>query len=325
MRKTLLKGLAILLPAFITLTIFAWSWGVVRDYGVVAIIKALDTPKVFAAPESLTFQEDIKQEVERNPSPTGKFPFWETPDNLIYNLEAEKDQRNVYLIKGESYSLLAIGSCYLNEKREYNYSSQEVLSYSWFEYILAIVLTLLLISIIGIFARNYFGKYLVNTLDRFLKRLPLVNLVYPYAKQVVDFFFSEQKQLEFDSVVAVEWPRDSWQLGFVTGSGLKSLVERCKGPVITVFIPMSPLPMTGFTLFVSADQVVEVDMSVEEAFMIILSGGVLTPASELTKKQSGRIKEFEKRMAAARDEWTQMRHKNEEKESEQKDSDNSAS
>src|SRR5690606_6820555 len=180
------------------------------------------------------------------------------------------------------------------------------------EYVIAVIVTIVLIILIGFFARNIIGRQLVSTTDRIMKRVPVVNLVYPYAKQVVDFFFAEQKQIEFDHVVAVEWPREGcYQLGFVTSDGLRSLTTETGHAYTTVFVPMSPLPMTGFTVFVPADQVAQVDLSVEDAVMVILSGGVLTPPNQQgfgigSRKSDEAAEEWKRRIEAARTERGRM-------------------
>ncbi|MCA8939693.1 MAG: DUF502 domain-containing protein [Planctomycetes bacterium] len=341
-KSALIKGLAILLPALITIAIFAWAWGVLRDYAVVVIIKSLDSIEFMEAPEELLVPErllaekkipydelDTSQELEQ---------VWITPDNLVYRFagkrpakpisltEANADTKNtestkerearlalenprvVYLLPDTKYSILDLVSAELNQQRDYDYGTRSVLTYSFVEYLIAIFITIILIILLGILAKNYFGKQAVGLADRVFSRVPVFNLVYPYAKQVVDFFFSDQKQIEFDAVVAAEWPREGcWQLGFVTGAGMKTLTEGTNGIThTTVFIPMSPIPMTGFTVFVPKEQVLKVDITVEEACMIILSGGVLTPPAQVTKPNVELDAEFKKRVSAARDERKTM-------------------
>ena len=94
-----------------------------------------------------------------------------------------------------------------------------------------------------------------------IHRVPLVRSVYPYAKKLVEFFLSD-KELEFDSVVAAPYPsEDVWAIGFVTGGGLKTLHEELGGRYLSVFIPTSPMPMTGFTVFIDEARLVPLDIT----------------------------------------------------------------
>jgi uncharacterized membrane protein len=333
-RALLLKGLGVLLPALITIAVFFWAWGVIRDYAIETVIRVVDSAKWFNGPDDLYKPAGISTvtfaEVARV---SDQDQYWVTPDRMVYRQPAGRrgpadpehegttpKTRVVYLDPDGDYSVLQVVSAYLNQQRHYDYGIGSVRTYTVSEYVIAVIVTVVLIILIGFFTRNIIGRQLVSTTDRVMKRVPVVNLVYPYAKQVVDFFFSEQKQREFDHVVAVEWPREGcYQLGFVTSDGLKTLTTQTGHAYTTVFIPMSPLPMTGFTVFVPADQVEQVDLSVEDAVMVILSGGVLTPPDQQgagLKKGDGEEAnaEWQRRIDAARTERVRLNPPDEDRE-----------
>ncbi|GAH87960.1 unnamed protein product, partial [marine sediment metagenome] len=91
----------------------------------------------------------------------------------------------------------------------------------------------------------------------------------------------EEKKKMFSRVVAVEYPRKGiWSMGFVTGSGLKRVVDNVKKEFLTVLIPTSPTPFTGFVIMVPKKQTIELDMTVEEALRFAVSGGVIAPTGE---------------------------------------------
>ena len=95
------------------------------------------------------------------------------------------------------------------------------------------------------------GRWLVRQFDRAIMRIPLVNKVYGGVKQVTDFAF-EEREIEFNRVVAIEYPRKGiWSLGFVTGNSMKEIAEFTGEPMLSVLMPTSPMPMTGFTVTVS--------------------------------------------------------------------------
>ncbi|MEW6027063.1 MAG: DUF502 domain-containing protein [Planctomycetota bacterium] len=145
-----------------------------------------------------------------------------------------------------------------------------------------------LVAIIIIFIgylTSILGKKLFSRTEKYiLLNIPIVNLVYPYAKQFIDTFISAEKKTEFKSVVAVEFPHSGiYATGFITADGLKGLRKHTGKKIITVFVATSPAPFTGFTLFVPEDKVIPLNITIDEALRIIMSGGVLTPPNQQTQ------------------------------------------
>ena len=133
---------------------------------------------------------------------------------------------------------------------------------------------------VGYLTSGFLGRGAISAMHRLGSRLPVVRSVYPYTKQLVDFFLAES-DLDFDTVVAAPYPSsDIWSIGFVTGTGLKSLQEARETPHLSVYFPTSPLPMTGFTVFMDAAGLVPLDLSVEEALRVVVTAGVVVPPSE---------------------------------------------
>jgi uncharacterized membrane protein len=112
--------------------------------------------------------------------------------------------------------------------------------------------------------------------------VPFVRKVFPYVKQFTDFLLTndEDQRKLFSRVVAVEYPRKGiWSLGFVTGSGLHEVVHTIRREFLTVFIPTSPTPFTGFVITVPKRQTIDLDMTLEEAFRFVITGGVVAPGA----------------------------------------------
>jgi uncharacterized membrane protein len=104
--------------------------------------------------------------------------------------------------------------------------------------------------------------------------------IYPGAKQVSDFFFSDRK-VEFRRVVAVEFPRRGmWMVGFVTGRAFNVLSQKVGTEMVTVFIPGTPAPVTGYAVSVPKDDVVDLPITVDEAIQYLISAGVIMPLAE---------------------------------------------
>lgn len=153
----------------------------------------------------------------------------------------------------------------------------------WAVYRLGWIGFLLAISAVYVFGRfvaSYLGRGAWRLVERGILSLPLVKRIYPYVKQVTDFLFSEQK-LAFSRVVAVEYPRRGcWSLGLVTSPGMRTLQESMRRNLLTVFIPSSPTPVTGYTIVVGRDEVIDLPLTIDQAIRFIVSGGVIMPPGE---------------------------------------------
>ena len=148
------------------------------------------------------------------------------------------------------------------------------------------IIAIISVCSIGAFLASVMGRTLWHMMEKALMNLPLVKQVYPHIKQVTDFLLAK-KSLTFNKVVAFEYPRKgTWSIGLVTGEGLKKVVNSLDHEVWTVFVPTSPTPFTGYVLMVPKDEVIELEMSIEEALRFVISGGVITPAEHLAFEAS---------------------------------------
>ena len=162
--------------------------------------------------------------------------------------------------------------------------SKEELGKFWVDGALSIagfLIALFAVCVVGAMLANVVGRSLWRMVEKFIMSTPLLKQVYPYIKQVTDFLFTreEQKKL-FLKAVAVEYPRKGiWSLGMVTGTGLKRVADREGKELLTILIPTSPTPFTGFVIMVPKEQTIELDMTVEEALRFSISAGVIAPQS----------------------------------------------
>lgn len=155
--------------------------------------------------------------------------------------------------------------------------------------IVGFVVPLILVCVIGAILASVVGKTIWRSIDRALHRVPLIKKVYPYLKQITDFALSDEKPA-FKRVVAVEYPRKGlWSVGLVTGSGMKSLMNAggfCE-EFLTVFVPSSPTPFTGYVIMVKKEETISLDISIEEALRFTVSGGVVTPSEWKEQEDNG--------------------------------------
>lgn len=145
---------------------------------------------------------------------------------------------------------------------------------------IALVLLLGIIWLAGFMVATYIGKALFRRLDRTYRRIPLIRVVYPALKQVSDFFLA-RRSVRFSRVVAIEYPRRGiFSIAFVTGDGLSQITAKNGEQLMTVFVPSSPTPITGYTVFVRRSEVISLNLSVDEAIKLVVSAGVIVPDRE---------------------------------------------
>jgi len=152
---------------------------------------------------------------------------------------------------------------------------------------LGIIAIFILIIVTGAITRNYFGKRIIRIGDSIVSKIPLINTIYITIREISEAIFSEKREV-FKKTVLIEYPRkELYSIAFFTqdtkGIVQKSLPE----DVISVFIPTTPNPTSGYLLFVPKKDVIELDMSVEDALKLIISGGSIHLKKEklLNKKK----------------------------------------
>lgn len=139
------------------------------------------------------------------------------------------------------------------------------------------VLTLAMILLTGLLAANFIGQKLVGWWDKLLSRIPVVNSVYKSVKQVSDTLFAPNGNA-FRKALLVQYPREgSWTIAFLTGKPGGDLLNHLPGDHVSVYVPTTPNPTSGFFLMMPVTDVIELDMSVDEALKYIISMGVVAP------------------------------------------------
>jgi uncharacterized membrane protein len=136
---------------------------------------------------------------------------------------------------------------------------------------------LLGLILVGLMARNFVGQWLLKTGETFVQSIPLAGDVYKTLKQLLGTLLTDTGN-KFRRVVLVEYPRTGlWSLGFVTGSLAGAIANELSQPMLSVFLPTTPNPTTGWYVIVPEVDVINLSMPVEDAFKIIVSGGIVTP------------------------------------------------
>ena len=140
------------------------------------------------------------------------------------------------------------------------------------------VLAIVGVCFIGAFLASFAGRTIWHITEKAFARIPLIKKVYPNIKQITDFVLAK-KEMSFNKVVAVQYPRKGiWSIALVTGKGLKKITDAMNQEFLTVFVPTSPTPFTGYVIVTPKAETIELDMTVEEALRFTVSAGVISPA-----------------------------------------------
>jgi len=319
MMKVFLRGLAISLPSVLTLVILLWIGSLLQHY-IIAPTNSLVT-FVLAQGIDNSIPSSQLQRLTEGPS----LPYCQH-DYLVTSQAAREyqqlsrtaqqqergfvseetrqewlDQAAVYVPMGNrgvpyaDYAQVArqVSDTHMPRTHTGLYMELAVVRHFTSVFHLSLIAVLLLISAIYLMGRVVtvrVGAWFVRKFETiFISSLPVVRNVYGSVKKVTDFLFSEN-QIEVRRVIAFEYPRCGiWTIGFVTGDSLLDIGVAAGEPCVSVLVPTSPMPMTGYTMSVPRSHVIDLDISVEQAFQYIVSCGVLVPehqrcTSEILRK-----------------------------------------
>nr|MBF0220638.1 DUF502 domain-containing protein [Desulfobulbaceae bacterium] len=152
-----------------------------------------------------------------------------------------------------------------------------------------LILSFILVISTGFLATNFLGRQAVLYADRIVQRIPLVNSIYTLFKQVMDTTLGKGNK-GFRKPVLLEYPRkDVWAIGFMTGVATGEIQDITKHNLLNIFIPTTPNPTSGFYILVPDKDVIPLSMTVEDAFKLIISGGMVSPKVLAPKGNSGAV------------------------------------
>ena len=150
---------------------------------------------------------------------------------------------------------------------------------------LGLVVLVIAITLIGALTAGFVGRMIINIGERILARMPVIRSVYSAIKQILETILQQQSGA-FRQAVLVEYPRRGiWAVGFITGTTEGEVQNLVEQEVVNVFLPTTPNPTSGFLLFVPRKDVVVLEMSVEEAVKMVISGGIVTPPDRRSEEK----------------------------------------
>ena len=151
---------------------------------------------------------------------------------------------------------------------------------------LSLLIVLAVILAVGAVAHNYLGRRLIKWGEAWITRVPLLGMVYKALQQLVEAVFSRESK--FNRVVLLQYPRPGiWSLGFVSRDSSEFFNRETGRKMWNVFLPTTPNPTSGYLILVPKSECQELDMSIEEAFNLIISGGIIDPGDARERKKDG--------------------------------------
>ncbi len=277
-RKFFGRGLAILLPSILTLwilwTLFRFVYqnvGEPINAGIRLVIIEV-VPKVAGAGEA---------------APDGtrriRVPDWYVVrESQIVNYLRHQRQRGANIpLEGEPGYAMAFDRGRSELRRE---QFGDWWNSHWYLEAAGLIVAIGLIYLVGLLLGNLLGRKIYNTLERWLAKIPGFKQVYPHVKQVVDLIMGE-RAMAFNKAVLVQYPRKGiWTVGLLTGDSLKTVAQEAGGPVVSVFIPSTPTPFTGFTINVPKDEAIDLPITIDQAIRFIITAGVLNQMGDTPGK-----------------------------------------
>ncbi len=149
---------------------------------------------------------------------------------------------------------------------------------------MGLILSLIVILVTGIIAKNYFGNLFITRIDKLIRKFPLVGGVYYSIKKFLETIFSPSSQ-QFKKTVMVEFPMEGiYSIGFLTGDPIEEIKEKSDKKLLNIFIPMVPNPISGFYIVIPEEKVIPLSISVQDAFRTVISMGIVKGDKESLKE-----------------------------------------
>jgi len=145
------------------------------------------------------------------------------------------------------------------------------------------LITLFLIWLAGVIASNFIGEKFFSFLENVLLKIPMARGIYEAISKLTDIFLSNGPG--FKRVVIVEWPRKGvYSLAFITSDAVEDVRKVTSDDVVNVFLPSTPNPTTGFLVMLPRSEIIPLDMSVDDAVRLIISGGIVSPSAQAQQR-----------------------------------------
>ena len=271
------RGLAALLPTLLTIAVLIWAYNLIDQHlgrhitrGMVVLFAASGPPALANPDDALKYGTPLDEWDSRGRRLTVEYrivthPVTD-PTTPSYRGATEKERNAAQRARNLALWTIAF--------RRYRL------------HLLGFLIAIILVYFVGLFLASLIGRTTWRLIESAIFRIPLIRAIYPNIKQVTDFLFTD-RQLQFSGVVAVQYPRKGlWSVGLVTGPPMKTMQDAAGEELITIFIPSSPTPVTGYVITAARRDVVDLALSMDEALRYTISAGVIKPAQEMLEEAS---------------------------------------
>lgn len=277
-RQAVLRGFAVIAPPLFTVLIFVWVISTTNRYVLGPVTGWVHDGLVWGLSD---IRENLPQE-----KPSQRIT--EVDGQRYYRLDGGQfvPESVVLFLRQERKDETAQKTSKLTAEEVYDQYIDLRFGLPYSAAIIFLSLFVLLLYLLGKFMAAGIGRFFVHRFERGIHRLPLIRNVYSSVKQVSDFLFSEPA-IDYTRVVAVEYPRKGiWSLGLVTGESMLDIRAAANEPILSVLMPTSPMPVTGFTVTVRKSETVDLNITIDQAFQFIISCGVVVPPQQLQQMLS---------------------------------------
>jgi len=281
-RKAIVRGLAILTPPLLTIVLFLWAWNVINTY-VLAPVEAAARYSIVWSIADIREDKQIGDEISASTRQGAAIDTLANPPEYSADDGTRLVKINQKWIPEDVFDKVesSPGEQRPDSARAYyhRYVQLQFLPRHLVipAFLFVFVLALYLLGRLFTFG---LGRWLWAYIESLIGRLPIVSNVYSSVKQVTDFAFSEN-EIQFTRVVAVEYPRKGlWTIGFVTGESMLDIRTAANEPIVSVLMPTSPMPATGFVISVPKSQTIDLDITMDQAIQWCVSCGVVVPTHQ---------------------------------------------
>ncbi len=289
-RMAVLRGFGVVLPPLLTIVFLLWMFNSVKTY-VLTPIK--ETALRMSVSQAMDVYYDIPENAVKHLDPPSGEIKKVSIDGVEYVI-FPSDEIKKFSVDGVAYVKLPSeqwipSSLYtrirkrpgldlpLTAEAYYRRDLEERFFQPWKVILIPLCVFIILLYLLGKFIAAQVGKALWGYFEQVIHHLPIISTVYGTVKKVTDIVFADN-EMEFNRVVAVEYPRKGmWSVGFVTGESLPAIEAAAAEPVLSILMPTSPMPATGFTISVRKSETVDLNISIDQAFQFVVSCGVVVP------------------------------------------------
>ena len=278
-RRAVVRGLAVILPPLLTIVIFVWVGRTIYSYVLHPVQTGAQHVLVWTIDDGASTFPNVPLDID----------FIKTQNGSEYHrLPKQPDGRpNPQWVPDYVYDLVTLpanldGHPIPTSRRS---MFERYVDLRWLTpQIVVPVFTcifILAMYLLGKFLAAKMGRFAWAALEKVIDRLPLIRNVYTSVKQVTDFIFSDSN-IEYTRVIAVEYPRKGiWSLGLVTGESMLDIASAANEPVLSVLIPTSPAPFTGYTITIKRSEALDLNITIDQAFQFIVSCGVVVAPQQI--------------------------------------------